>query len=110
MLWVGREASATVQPRMMSVRVKTKVNFFQVVQAFTEAFNSEGVVNLVTSTPFVRKSAATKGRREVEVHVYDGLVMRSLTIPTSDSLFELLEKISTAVKGSNNSLELGHED
>ncbi len=68
----------------------------------------------VTSTPFVRKTAAPKGRKtighhEIKVDVHDGVAMRKVAITTADSRLDLLEKICTAMKRPNSKVELGYE-
>ncbi len=45
----------------------------------------------------------------VKVQVHDGLAMRAVTISTLDGLFDLLEKIATAMKRPNNLVEMGYE-
>lgn len=71
-------------------------------------------VPLKTSTPFVRKPKTLKGRkalgtRQVKVQVHDGAATRTVLITTLDGLYELLDKISSAMKRPANQVEMGYE-
>lgn len=67
-----------------------------------------------TSTPFPKKSVVAKGRLSlpklnIKVQVHDGVALRNVAISSKDGLYELLEKISKAMKRPAHSVEMGYE-
>lgn len=91
--------------------VERKYSFLSIMSSRLTGFSAVGPV---TSTPFVRKTAAPKGRKtigkhNIKVDIHDGVAMRKVPVSTSDSRLDLLEKVSTAMKRPNSMVELGYE-
>ncbi|KLO19024.1 hypothetical protein SCHPADRAFT_885687 [Schizopora paradoxa] len=67
------------------------------------------------STPFPhKKRVVPKGRQSVgklniKVQVHDGVALRNVCISSKDGLYELLEKISNAMKRPSQLVEMGYE-
>ena len=63
-----------------------------------------------TSTPHPRKVAKpTREKVDVKIQVFDGLAMRSATIPSSANYVRMLDTIAKSMRRPNESVMLGYE-
>lgn len=68
----------------------------------------------ITSTPFPRKQAASMQGRKVngeckaKVQVHDGSAFREITITSTESLLDVLDKVSKAIKRPSRTINLGY--
>ena len=68
----------------------------------------------ITSTPHggdltARKARSALSAKSVKVNVHDGLALRPITISPLDSLSDILEKTSTAMRRPRHTVEIGYE-